>query len=135
MSLIHFQGTNVFEEFRFDNLTHTVVGGVSGANSGYNIDPAIGSIDPLGFPDVFGTAVSQFFNNPSSQFQIQMLAALNAGFWTVCKIESVDPNWNRKTFNSVDFAFTQPGGFATWILAAPTQPAFLNGVTYRLDWT
>ena len=116
-------------------LTHTVVAGLNtpASATGYNIDPAIGSINPLGFPDVFGTAVSRVFNNAAGALDIQMLAALNAGFWQVLKFQSTDGNWDGRTLRSEDFTFTQPGGFATWTLAA--QPNFVNGITYLLDWT
>ena len=133
MPILHTSTTNrrSFEHV----LTHTMVAGLNtpAQTTGLDGQLGIGSINPLAFPDTFGTAIFQFKNDAVSALVIQLLAVHPSNFWTVCQFLSSDGNWDRRTLRSEDFSFTTPGGFSTWTLAG--QPSFVNGITYFLDWT
>ena len=133
MPILHTSTTNM-RSFEFIQ-NYTLVAGLSGAFSGRFLAPDIGSINPLGFPDVFGRAIFNFGNNAAGALEISMDSAggsVPQTFWNICKWQSVDGNWDGRTLRREDFGFTSNAS-ATWTLAG--QPSFLNGVTYFMDWT
>ncbi len=114
-------------------LTHTMVaGGPFFGSTGYNqVAGPFGSLSPDTYLGVDIFAIQHSTSGP--QFSILISGVRAQDFWTECRFQSVDLNYDGVLFRSPDATFTLPGGDSQWVF--PFTPAFINGTTYLVDLT
>ena len=119
------------ENFTFIK-THDLTAGVSGGNTGMDVNGGYGSLNPTSFKG--GQNAVLRFAVLSGTFVIHLdPSGLLQTKWRRLNFESTDGNWNGVQFLQENATFDpNVGGRSQWSFAG--QPPFINGVAYQLDW-